>query len=222
MGFFSKRKNENNGFIINTDDEPIKISGNTNMAPHAMTPEEVSSLWVFGDEEQAVTKTSALDSLKKRMNVSEPVQPQIQKVELPDTATKPEPENEDVVAKETADKEVEVKEEVVDKPTPQSRPEINTKKTLIEKVKRYTIDEQGHDASETKEPLYHLESVAEILMNDGESAMKDLSKKYGLDFVIDDLGKSKEKNAVSEVSEKKTACFKTRKAKQRCGTYSCF
>ncbi|MBQ8741307.1 MAG: hypothetical protein IJY79_07140, partial [Clostridia bacterium] len=143
--------------------------------------------------------------------VSEPVQPQIQKVELPDTATKPEPENEDVVAKETADKEVEVKEEVVDKPTPQSRPEINTKKTLIEKVKRYTIDEQGHDASETKEPLYHLESVAEILMNDGESAMKDLSKKYGLDFVIDDLGKSKEKNAVSEVSEKKQPASKPEK-----------
>ena len=42
MGFFSKRKDENNGFIINTDDEPIKISGDKNMAPHAMTPEEVS------------------------------------------------------------------------------------------------------------------------------------------------------------------------------------
>ena len=28
MGFFSKKQNDNFGFIINTDDEPIKISGN--------------------------------------------------------------------------------------------------------------------------------------------------------------------------------------------------
>ena len=43
MGFFSKRKDENNGFIINTDDEPIKISGDKNLAPHAMTPATIIS-----------------------------------------------------------------------------------------------------------------------------------------------------------------------------------
>ena len=100
MGFFSKRKNENNGFIINTDDEPIKISGDKNLAPHAMTADEISGLWVLGDDEQPVTKTSALDSLKKRMNVSEPVTPKNEKVELPDTMAEQEPkaESQDVNA----------------------------------------------------------------------------------------------------------------------------
>ena len=197
MGFFSKSKHENNGFIINTDDEPIKISGNTNMAPHAMTPEEVSSLWVFGEEEQ-VMKTSALDSLKKRMNVSETNTPKSEEIALPKTETKP--KIEEIKAEEP-------KKTSFDNP----EKEIKTEKTLIEKVKRYTIDEQGHDAAETQEPLYHLESVAEILMNDGESAMKDLSKKYGLEFVTDNLGKTKEKPAVSQVSEEKQPDSKSKK-----------
>lgn len=189
MGFFSKRKNENNGFIINTDDEPIKISGNTNMAPHAMTPEEVSSLWVFGDQEQAVTKTSALDSLKKRMNVSETNLPQGEEIALPKTE-----------AKEKVEKTLPVEPAKTISAKPDEA--IKAKKTLIEKVKRYTVDEQGHDASENKEPLYHLESVAEILMNDGEHAMKNLSEKYGLDFVFDDLGKGKAKNSSPKTEEK--------------------
>lgn len=201
MGFFSKRKNENNGFIINTDDEPIKISGDKNLAPHAMTADEVSGLWVLGDEEQSVTRPSALDSLKKRMNVTEPTQPQSEKAELPDTAAKQEPEKKDIVDQETADKKVEVNE-VVDKPTPQSKPETNTRKTLIEKVKRYTIDEQGHDVSQNQEPLYKLQSVADILKNSGEHAMKNLSDKYGLDFVFDDLGKGKAKNSSPKTEEK--------------------
>ena len=70
MGFFSKNKNETNGFIISTDDEPVKISGEKNLAPHAMTPDEVSNLWVFGDDEPLNAQTGALDALKKRMNIS--------------------------------------------------------------------------------------------------------------------------------------------------------
>ena len=38
MGFFSKKNKETNGFIINTDDEPIKVKGQQNLAPHAITP----------------------------------------------------------------------------------------------------------------------------------------------------------------------------------------
>ena len=86
MGFFSKRKEENNGFIINFDDEPIKISGDQNLAPHAMTPDEVSGLWIFGDENQQYEKTNALDSLKKRMNASDGVLKN-----SPETTAKPTP-----------------------------------------------------------------------------------------------------------------------------------
>lgn len=183
MGFFSKHKNENNGFIINTDDEPVKISGEKKLAPHAMTPEEISDLWVLGDEQQNYTTTSALDSLKKRMNVSESVAPETKAVKLSD--------NKETVKPETKNSNLPDDNAPVD-------PKVITEneKTLVEKVKRYTIDEHGHDVTENQKPIYELQSVAEILMSNGENAMRDLSKKYGLDFVVDDLGKSKTKKEV--------------------------
>ncbi len=186
MGFFSKRKNENNGFIINTDDEPIKISGDKNLAPHAMTPDEVSSMWVFGDESNA-PKNNALDSLKKRMNASAPTEEQ-PKEKQPEVKTETVTDN---------------YEEPLKQPSTHISDDTDDKKTLVEKVKRYTIDEQGHDVTENQKPLYELESVAEILMNNSETAMKSLSKKYGLDFVVDDLGKNKEKNIAEEKKEQK-------------------
>ena len=161
MGFFSKRKDENNGFIINTDDEPIKISGDKNLAPHAMTPEEVSGLWVFGDNETP-KQTNALDSLKKRMNVSNEKDEEIKETPIKKTVT-PKPQ------KKLKPKHIDVSDAT-----------IKDNKTLMEKVKRYTIDEQGHDVTENQKPLYELESVAEILMNDGETAMKNLSKKINI------------------------------------------
>ena len=190
MGFFSKKKEENNGFIINFDDEPIKISGDKNLAPHAMTPDEVSGLWIFGDENQQYEKTNALDSLKKRMNASDSV------LEKSSEATvKPAPQTE-------MPEKVEVKAE----PKADIAPAVNVtvEKTLVEKVKRYTIDEKGHDVTETQKPLYELESVAEILKSSSENAMKNLSKKYGLDFVVDDLGKKTTPKPAPVVEEKKT------------------
>ncbi|MBE6809810.1 MAG: hypothetical protein E7521_01970 [Ruminococcaceae bacterium] len=185
MGFFSKRKDENNGFIINTDDEPIKISGDQNLAPHAMTPDEVSNLWIFGDDESNVTQTGALDSLKKRMNVSATV-PQSEESKEP--ASKPNSNN-------------------LDKTTQHiDNQEDNSHKTLVEKVKRYTIDEHGKDASENNEPLYHLESVAEILMSDGESAMKSLSEKYGID--INNTDTNSEEPTKPSFSEKTNSAIK--------------
>lgn len=193
MGFFSKNKHENTGFIINTDDDNIKISGDKHLAPHAMTPEEVSELWILGDEEPTYTKPSALDSLKKRMNAStndlhksENIVPVAQKKD-----THPEkdsaPDNKAIDTKENA-----------------TKPDINhqkdnTKKTLIEKVKRYTIDEHGHDVSENQEPLYELQSVADILKTNGEDAMKNLSQKYGVDVIFDDLGKAKSKPETEKI-----------------------
>ena len=169
MGFFSKRKNEDTGFIIlNTDDENTKISGEQNLAPHAMTPDEVSNLWVLGDDTPNTTQTSALDALKKRMNVSS------------ESASEPKEEKQ-------------IKKEQEQSSTAPAKSSVTSneedKKSLVEKVKRYTIDEHGNDAAEVKEPLYKLESVAEILLNDSESAIKNLSQKY--DIFIDDLAQNK-------------------------------
>ncbi len=161
MGFFSKKKDENKGFVINADDEAIKISGDKNLAPHAMTPSEVSSLWVIGDDEEA-TNTNALNSLKKRMHLSVDEQQKSTEssVKKPKTIL---PEQKDKV--------------IINHKSNQTE-----QKTLIEKVKRYTIDEHGHDAAKTQEPLYQLESVAEILKLDSEDALKELSKKYDIQF----------------------------------------
>lgn len=187
MGFFSKNKHENTGFIINTDDDNIKISGDKHLAPHAMTPEEVSDLWVFGDDEPAVTQPSALDSLKKRMQATPTEAPKTEKVDL-DTR-KPESSDSEAVTESTTDT-------VIKTPPTTSQPPES--KPLIEKVKRYTIDEHGHDVSENQEPLYELQSVADILKNDGEDAIKSLSEKYGLDIYFDNLGKDDTKKAPVE------------------------
>ena len=206
MGFFSRRKDENNGFIINTDDEPIKISGDKNMAPHAMTPEEVSGLWVFGDEEQTIPKSNALDSLKKRMNISS---------EQPTSAT----ENIDLIIKEDAKKLISEKaiepEKINISSTTQHETEITAKKTLVEKVKRYTIDDKGRDVSENQKPIYELQSVAEILMNEGKSAINDLSKKYGLDFVVDNLGKGEKGQTSNKATKQEKTDIKPSKSSNK-------
>ncbi len=187
MGFFSKDKNENNGFIINTDDESVKISGDKGLAPHAITANEVASLRDTDDVVDA-KQTNALNSLKKRMNIVP---------DEPKTLLKHEKLAEAETNKEIDAllKSMEPKHEKAEKPR---------KKTLVEKIKRYTVDEQGHDASKSTEPLYQLESVAEILKNDSEDTLKELSKKYNI--YIEDLAKDdpavKKEEVVEEIGNK--------------------
>ncbi len=218
MGFFSKKNKETNGFIINTDDEPIKVKGQQNLAPHAITPEEVSDLWIFGDQDETFTNSNALDSLKKRMNVSDQentARPQTQETKENINFSETQETIKELIkqVKSTpVDNNVDDKSAVSQEKQKQSKEQpkviIKPKKTLVEKVKRYTVDEQGNDAAKNEEPIYKLQSVAEILMNDGESAMKDLSKKYGIEITTDDLGKktdNSEKPKEITANKKQTA-----------------
>ena len=59
--------------------------------------------------------------------------------------------------------------------------------SLLEKLKRYTTDESGHDVTEDKLPLYKLQSVAEIIKKDNEALLNRLSEKY--EVTVDTLGK---------------------------------
>ena len=173
MGFFSKNKNEDIGFIINTDDD-IKISGDKNLAPHAMTPQEVSDLWVLGEDDQTVTTHNALDSLKKRMNTStqnSDISDENAKITSQPKEYKPQPEQQQKSDVKISEKDNE-----------------KTQKSLLEKLQPYTVDEHGQDLSKSTEPLYHLESVAEILKCESENSIKKLSKKY--DIFVDDLSKT--------------------------------
>lgn len=70
-------------------------------------------------------------------------------------------------------------------PTPQIKKEeipveTDSKSTLLERCRPYTLDDDGHDLSKENHPLYKLESVAEILKSDSEKALEALSKKYNL------------------------------------------
>ena len=57
--------------------------------------------------------------------------------------------------------------------------------SLLNKCKPYVIDDDGSDASINKEPLYKLQSVAEILKSESSKAIEQLSKKY--DLLFEDL-----------------------------------
>ncbi len=58
--------------------------------------------------------------------------------------------------------------------------EVENKKTLLDKCKAYTVDDDGNDFSQDNTPLYELESVANILKNDSLGALDSLSKKYNI------------------------------------------
>lgn len=81
-------------------------------------------------------------------------------------------------------------------------------KTLLEKCKAYTVDDNGKDISNDRPPLYRLKSIAEILHSEGQSAIDDMSQKYNVTF--DDLGKGdsspekKQSNFNDTVSDKTT------------------
>lgn len=74
--------------------------------------------------------------------------------------------------------------------------ELQSKSTLLERCRPYTLDDEGHDLSKENHPLYKLESVAEILKSDSEKALEALSKKYNL--TVDDYTG---KNAVPPVTK---------------------
>lgn len=159
-----------NFFKINDDfilDDENDIKSKNKISPsHVLTSEEVLSGW--GEQAQtAQPTTSPLEALKARMLASS------------GTAETKKPEQDKQVEKETSEK--------AEKSEPRS---------LLKKLKRYTVDEEGHDLSQNAEPLYVLQSVADIIKSDGERALKELSKKYNVS--VDDLGKSK----VASKSEK--------------------
>ena len=75
-----------------------------------------------------------------------------------------------------------------EKPVPAEKPAQNGQEmSLLEKLKRYTTDETGHDVAEDESPLYKLESVAQIIKNNSSSLLGKLSEKY--DVTVDTLGR---------------------------------
>ena len=56
----------------------------------------------------------------------------------------------------------------------------NDSETLLQKCKVYTFDEDGNDCTPQDTNLYELKSVAEILKNESQDAIDQLTKKYNI------------------------------------------
>ncbi len=172
MKFSFKKKDEE--FFTLLEQEDIKTisteKNNKTVSHNALTPDEV--IMGFGKENTSnVKETGALDNLKKRIvNAAENKEVAEVKAEAVIKPTEipfiPEIKTEEAKATET--------------------PKTSEKPSLLDKCGAYIRDEDGKKADLNAEPLYKLQSVAEILRSDSEKAVERLSKKYDVSF--DDLG----------------------------------
>lgn len=171
MKFF--KKDEDNSFFTIEDNSTEHIT-----APHVLTPEEVLTS-PQEHETKPNSSSGALDALKKKL-----------------TAAANGFNAEEIIAQEPKkeEKEEPIKEE-------KEQEEKTDKKSLLDKCLPYIIDENGKDASLNTEPLYKLQSVADILRSDSEKTLERLSEKYEISF--DDLGYSPAEAVAQEPKEEK-------------------
>lgn len=171
MKLFSKRKDDD--IIIPSDDTAAftLMSSEKEKLPQAanvLTPEEI-----LGTEApkkpQMSDGQSALEALKRKISEAS-VPDSTPKAELKD---KQEPEK-------ARDPVTELKEMLSKQPS-EPKPE----RSLFDKCMPYILDDDGNEAVNA-EPLYKLQSVADILKSDSEKTLERLSKNYDISF--DDLG----------------------------------
>ena len=149
MKFFSKNK-EPDDLYLTEEIELIPKKRPAPENPNVLTVDELLGRHTHRAEN--AKSTGALDSLKKRMlnaNGKIEVEPKIEK---------------------TVEPKIEVKEE----PKAEAKPITTNKddgKTLLEKCRPYILDEKGKDTSKDIPPAYKLESVADILRKDNDSAV---------------------------------------------------
>jgi len=164
-----RQKFEDNAdfFTIVDDNKPQ----NNITAPHTLTPEEVLSQ--NSSKPKTYNSHKALDALKKRMSGAiDTVREEAdlsQKIQI------------------TNNKESDSDKNTIKESKRDTAPKTE-KTTLLDKCLPYLIEEDGSETNLNKEPLYKLESVAEILKNDSERFLENLSEKYDISF--DDLGNS--------------------------------
>lgn len=180
MKFFSKNK-EPDDLYLTEEIELIPKKSPAPENPNVLTVDELLGRHTHRAEN--AKSTGALDSLKKRMlnaNGKIEVEPEIEK---------------------TVEPKIEVKEE----PNTVAKPITTNKddgKTLLEKCRPYILDEKGKDTSKDIPPAYKLESVADILRKDNDSAVDSFNQKY--DFEADYLGKYVEKKLAEEKAAEKS------------------
>ena len=178
-----KNKYEDSSFFVVEDNQNIS-SGIT--APHTLTPEELLG---EKDSKEIINEShNALEALKKRMTLSHQ---KLKKESIIDESFTISSEEKVYIEKidKTIGLDVENSSgEEVSTPqkeeTPTSDVSVSTK-SLLDRCSAFLVEEDGSKANTAKEPLYKLQSVADILKSDGEKFIEKLSEDY--DVWFDDL-----------------------------------
>lgn len=164
-------------------------------------PDALSADEILKNDKSDISSGSALDSLLKRVtNVaqntddSQSIKAQQETIEL--KSDNPEILNEDKTITESISEKNESSFE-----GEQQKPQ----KSLFDKCMPYILDDNGNDSYELQQPLYKLETVAEILKSESERTLEKLSKEYGISFegatVIDESNLVKEDEQPSTIEE---------------------
>lgn len=171
MKFFTKKQNDD--FFFVEDDMEFTLGKNTPSTPHspdALTPEEVLGFKV--SDSDRYDGSSALESLKKRLSNAaeqgELKEDSVKPQKSPEENSVPKPSN--ITSKEILNNVNEQTKKAPDKPS------------LMDRCSPYFVDEDGKETTLQQEPLYKLQSVADILKSDSEDTIKRLSEKYGINF----------------------------------------
>jgi len=177
-----QKHDENEDFFTIIDNEN---SFSNIKAPHTLTPEEV----LFQEDAKPKTYNShkALDALKKRMSGAiETVKEEADISQKIKVALEKQSEETDEFSYNDKIDAAAQNDTVYENETEQTG-EAGGKISLLDKCLPYLIEEDGTETNLNKEPLYKLQSVAEILKSDSEKIMERLSEKYEISF--DNLGK---------------------------------
>lgn len=216
MGIFSKKKKED---FFQTIEEKAAAP-----APYAVPPEEKNTLRpdyvlttdeILADDDavESVTEsdrpTDALASMRERMlknasgkaekeNKTPEKQSEAKSKKLTDTNTT---DNVNSYASMSFD-EIIAEREPQDNNKEQEKKSGENKDSLLKRMKPYIVDENGNDTSHLDEPLYRLESVADILRTESERTLEALSAKY--DITIEDMKSEPVEKSKAEPIEEKT------------------
>ncbi len=193
MGLFSKRKKDDFFEVQLDDGQATEHYENAPSPSHLLTADEIISN--FGDGKMTDTvhfeksesplehmRQKMLDNAAKREHTKEEVVPAAPpiKSEAEPELKKSTPSAIDFMSLFASPQQDNTKIE----PALGAKP---AQDTLIDKLTPYIVDDEGHNVTEINEPIYRLQSVADILKSESDRAIEDLSKAY--DITFDDLGK---------------------------------
>ena len=184
MGLFSKKK-KNDFFQMTEETEKTVKKSKSVIAPsHMLTADEILS--DFSDGKPAENKTNPQNGIT-------PLEAMRQRMLKNVAAENQKKEENNVSPTVQTDKNDSMVDFMSILNTPKNRPSkddvIKPDKTLLKRCMPYIVDDDGHDVSVSNEPIYQLQSVADILKTNSERTLEELRSKYNIE--LDDLGRKK-------------------------------